>query len=274
MKRNIFLVSSMVIVLVAVAVAINVSGARSGGTSKISYTGSSTIGDNIVPDAFPAFAQKTGVEIGTIESPGSGLGIEAVIQGKALLAGASRPLNADEEQQHLYKQVIGYDAIVVFVNKKNPVRALTKAQIKAIFTGKINNWREVGGKDAPIAVITETLSAKRATMVEFQKLAMDGGEYLSDRREVDKPTDQVALLQEQEGGIISVSLAFDAPGIKAVSINNISPDPDNVRSGAYLFSRPLILVTAGQPQNEMADFFTFMLSSEGQAIVNKKFVGL
>lgn len=274
MSKNVYLIVGIVLAAMAVALVFSFSGAGSGRQSSISYIGSSTIGENIIPAAFELFSEKSGVKVGAIESPGSGKGVEAVIEGKSPLAGASRPLEAKEEKENLYKQIIGYDAIVVFVHNDNPVSNLTKEEIKAIFSGRIRNWREVGGHDAPITVITEMLGEKRATMMEFQKLAMDGVDYLGDRKEVDKPDDQVAALKQDKNGIISVSRAFADPATKALSINGIDPNEDNVRSGVYLLSRPLILVAKGQPENEIAEFFTFMLSSQGQAVVNKKFVGL
>lgn len=240
----------------------------------ISYTGSSTIGEKIIPEAAEAFTKKTGIKFGSIESPGSGKGIAAVLDGRAELAGVSRPLDIIEKRQKLYYQIIGYDAIGVYVNKSNPVTNLTREQLKGIFTGEIKKWMEVGGKDAPITCITETLEDKRATMAEFKELAMDGAAYREDRVETGKPADQVAMLAREENGIASVSVAFAREEIKAVSIDNILPDPRHVRSGAYLISRPLLLVTKGLPKGEVKEFIDFMLSSEGQRIVAKNFISL
>lgn len=242
--------------------------------AEVSYIGSSTIGENIIPEAAKAFTKKTGIKFGSIENPGSGKGIAAVIGGKAELSGASRPLEANEKKQKLYYQIIGYDAIGVYVHRNNPVKALTKKQIKEIFTGKIKNWKEVGGSDTPIVCITEIWGEKRATMIEFQKLAMDGAAYREDRVEVNKPRDQAAALVKEENGIISVSIAFAREEIKAVFINNIAPEPKNVRSGAYLISRPLLLVTKGLPKGDVKKFLDFMFSPEGQRIVAKNFVSV
>lgn len=242
--------------------------------AEVSYTGSSTIGENIIPEAAKAFTKKTGIKFGTIENPGSGKGLEAVMKGRAKLAGASRPLRANEKRRKLYYQIIGYDAIGIYVHRNNPVASLTGEQVKGIFTGKIKNWMEVGGNDAPIVVITETWGEKRATMIEFQKLAMDGAEYRADRIEVNKPRDQAAKLAGEENGIISVSIAFARPEIKAIIFDNVAPEPENVRSGAYLLSRPLLLVTKGLPKGDLEKFFDFIISPEGQRIVSKKFVAV
>ena len=153
---------------------------------EISYSGSSTIGMSILEaGAVKAFEQKTGLKFKSIEQPGSGKGIKALLEGKVTVAGASRKLEAEEKKQNLIGTAIGYDAIAVFVNKKNPVNNLTKEQIKGIFTGKIKNWKEVGGKDAPIRVNTEIAGEKRATMLAFQEMAMDKAPYGTGFKEID-----------------------------------------------------------------------------------------
>lgn len=128
------------------------------------YIGSSTIGQSILQSAGArrAFEAKSGLKFAALEIPGSGKGIEALLAGKANVAGASRPLKSEEKAKGLVGAVIGYDAVAVFVNVDNPVEKLTKAQLKGIFTGTIKNWKELGGKDAPIDVNTEIQGAKRA----------------------------------------------------------------------------------------------------------------
>jgi len=238
----------------------------------VSYTGSSTIGLQIMPEAAPAFEKETGIRFQSVEIPGSGKGIQAVINGKAVMAGASRPLTVEEKSHKLYYQIIGYDAIGVFVNKKNPVKKLTKDQVKNIFTGRTKNWKELGGDDSPVVCITETLSEKHATAVEFQSIAMDGADYRSDIVQVENPAKQVERLKSEENGIISVSFSFNDPAMKAVYVNNVAPDPGNVRSGSYILSRPLLLVTKGLPKGDIKRFINFMLSPKGQEIVAKRFV--
>jgi phosphate transport system substrate-binding protein len=101
---------------------------------------------------------------------------------------------------------------------------------------------------------------------------MDGVAYREDRREVDRQPDQVAALLSEPQGITAVSLASARPGIRALAIAGFPPDPRSVRSGAYLLSRPLLLVTPARPDPDARRFVEFMLSSEGQAIVAREFV--
>lgn len=111
-------------------------------------------------------------------------------------------------------------------------------------------------------------------MVEFRDQIMDGVAYREDRLEVDRQPDQVAALLSEPRGITAVSLAVARPGTTAVAIEAFPPDARSVRSGAYLLSRPLLLVTTARPDPDARRFVEFMLSPEGQAIVARKFLPL
>lgn len=247
-------------------------GSAATAAAELSYVGSSTIGDSIIPPAAEAFARKTGVKLGSIDTQGSGKGLELVVRGAAPLAGVGRGLTFVEKQQRIYYQTIGYDAVAVYVHGSNPVTSLSKAALKDIYTGRIRNWKEVGGKDAPLVVITQIWGQKRAQMVEFRDQIMEGAAYREDRSEVDRQADQVAALLSEPRGITAVSLSVARPGIRAVAIEGFPPDARSVRSGAYLLSRPLLLVIPARPDPDARRFVEFMLSSEGQAIVALKFV--
>jgi phosphate transport system substrate-binding protein len=245
----------------------------------ITYSGSSTIGTGILKaGAVEAFEKKSGIKFASVEIPGSGKGVKTLIDGKVMLAGASRPLKPEEKKEKLSSTTIGYDAVTVFLHKSNPVKNLTKEQLKGIFTGKIKNWKEVGGKNAPIVPNTEILDGKRATIEMFQEHVLDGAPHAK-FKQIDLPRDQIVEVAKDENAICSVSLGLyatlpaDIKGkVKSISVNSILPDDKNVRSGAYLISRPLNLVAKGVPKGELKEFITFMLSTEGQAIVNKNFV--
>jgi phosphate transport system substrate-binding protein len=247
-------------------------GSAATAAAEISYVGSSTIGDHIMPEAAEAFTRKTGIKLRSIDTQGSGKGLELVVRGAAPLAGVTRGLTFVEKQQRIYYQTIGYDAIAVFVHGSNPVTSLSKAVLKNIYTGRIRSWKEVGGKDAPLVVITQIWGAQRAQMVDFHDQIMDGAAYREDRSEVDRPVHQVAALLLEPHGITATSLIEARPGIRAVTIDGFSPDPRSVRSGAYLLSRPMLLVTPARPDPDARRFVEFMLSPEGQAIVARKFV--
>jgi len=247
---------------------------------ELSYSGSSTIGMSVLDaGAVKAFEQKTGGKFASVEQPGSGKGIQALLDGKVTLAGVSRALKSEEKAKKLLGTAIGYDAIAVFVHKNNPVKNLTKEQVKGIFTGKIKNWKEVGGKDAPIKPNTEIAGEKRATMLAFQEMAMDNAAYGAGFKEIDFPRDQIADVAKNDNAICSVSFGLLAAvssdlrgNVKALTVNGVAPTDANIQSGAYLISRPLLLVTLGLPKGDVKKFIDFMLSAEGQKIVGANFV--
>ena len=246
----------------------------------LTYSGSSTIGTGILEaGAIKAFQDKAGMSFSSVEQPGSGKGVQALIDGKVTVAGASRQLKPQEKKEKLLGHIIGYDAIAVFVHKNNPVSNLKKSDLKDIFTGKITNWKQVGGKNAPIVANTEILDGKRATIEFFQEHVMDGAAFAKGFRQIDLPRDQIAAVAKDENAICAVSLGLLATlgpevkaAIKAVSLAGVAPEEKSIRSGEYPISRPLLLVTKGLPAGNVKRFIDFMLGPDGQAIVGKNFV--
>ena len=241
----------------------------------VSYVGSATIAQRIFPEAAQTFTARTGIPFGKVEHQGSGKGVELVARGEAPLAGISRSLTLAEKRLRLRHQIIGYDAQVVYVNARNPLRSLTRAQLKDIFTGRIARWSELGGADAPIVAITTRISDNRGQGVEFRDHAMDGLPYRADRREVDgAQAEQAAALAQEPLGIAVVSSSFQVPGIRAISLEGLHATAENVRSGAYMLSRPLVLVAPAHPAPDVRRFLDFMLSAEGQAVVARHFMAV
>jgi phosphate transport system substrate-binding protein len=109
-------------------------------------------------------------------------------------------------------------------------------------------------------------------MIEFQRNIMDDAPYREDRKEFAQQSDQVTALLPELYGIIAISPAFAQTGIKAVAIDGFAPEPQHVQSGAYLLSRPLLLVSQAHPPSAVKQFIDFLLAPEGQEIVARKFV--
>jgi len=246
----------------------------------LSYSGSSTIGMGILEaGAMKAFEDKTGVGFTSVEMPGSGKGIRALLDNRATVAGVSRELTQKEKDGGLIGTVIGYDAIAVFVNSGNAVKDLSMAELKGIFTGKIKNWMQVGGTDGAIEPNTEIAGEKRATMVAFQEMAMDSAPYGRGFRQIDFPRDQISETAGNKHAICTVSMglrsrlsAFLRNKVRVVAVNGVEPTEAAILSGAYALSRPLLLVTRGKPRGEAKKFIAFMLSAEGQKKVGINFV--
>jgi phosphate transport system substrate-binding protein len=238
---------------------------------ELSYEGSSTVGEGVMLKAVKVFEEKTKIPFRTVGLLGSGTGFKAVMEGKVPIGGMSRALKRKEKRQNPYYQIIGYDAIAIFVHDKNPIQNLSKDQVKGIFTGEITNWKELGGGDADIVVVTEIKAGDRATIQEFKKMALDGAEF-GETKEIDKPHDCVKYIASDEYAITHASLAFNMSGVKALALDTIEPSFEHVKTGAYRLSRPLLLLAKELPKGNVRKFFEFILSPEGQAIVAEKFV--
>jgi len=257
-------------VATAAALALTLAGAAR--AEELTYDGATTIGSRIVKEAAPGFQAKTGVKFASIQLNGAGKGLKAVLAGQVAVAGVSRSLTSEELKQRPYFQVVGYDALGVFVNQKNPVKALSKAQLKAIYAGKARNWKEVGGPDLPIVACSEGLQSGRATVETFKTTVLDGGAY-GPVKELDDAVDCVKLVASTPGAIAPATMAYAAPGVRALPLDGVNPTPDEVRAGSYLLSRPLLLVAKARPTGGLKQFFDYVMSADGQQVVKKSFVG-
>ena len=239
---------------------------------KLVYTGSSTVGV-FIEEAARIYKAAEFAVINT--KPESGGGETATAMGKTDLGGVSREISPEIIDQGVKKFLIGKDAIGVWVNAKNPVDTLTVEQLKGIFTGAIENWKEVGGLDMPInAFIVNYQSATRKV---FQDSIMPGIEYNGKHIHTIRPDpailDKVAA---DKGGIGQLSFSFgvnypDSAKIKTV---NIGDQKASIKNRDYPITRPLYLITKGEPIGAVKAFIDWSLSDEGQSIVQKYFVGI
>jgi len=238
----------------------------------LTYEGATVIADTIMPDLVAEFTAATGVKFDKISDAGADKGLIAVAEGRADVGGLSRAPSREEKIQKLYFQTIGYDAIGIFVNAKNPVTNLSKEQIKGIFTGKIMYWKEVGGSAGKILVVTENKKTGRGTFKVFKETALDGAEY-GPAKEIDLARDGVAYVATNPNAITYASLCFMADGTKSVTVEKIEPTTRNVKTGIYPFSRPLFLIAKTIPTGDLKKFFDFVMGA-GQKIIAKKFIPL
>ncbi len=245
----------------------------------ITFSGSVPIGVGILKaGAVKAFEDKYKIKFASVETPGTGVGLKALMDGKVDIAGSARPLKAEEKKEKLLGYTIGYEAVAIYVHKGNPVKSLTKDQLTKIFTGKITNWKEVGGNSAPIVPIISS-AENRAIVAMFEEQVMSNAPYGAGYRNITQPEEKMAAIAKDENSICADSLGLMAtlgPGvrdkIKAISVNAIDPSEKNIRSGAYPVTTTLLLVTKGLPKADVKKFIDFMLSKEGQAFVAQSFI--
>ena len=232
---------------------------------RVRYDGATTIAHRLFPAALPALAQRRGVTVEVLES-GSGKGLKALFAGQVEVAGVSRALTPEERALRPSVAIVGYDALAVWVHASNPVPGLTHAQLRDLFTGKVTNWKDVGGRNLPVVTCTERRASERATLEAFRQLALDGAPY-GPGRELEDPADCLRLVGTEPGGVVAASMALGGPGLRAVPVEGVAPLPANVRNASYPLTRPILLVTRDVPEGAVRELVDFLLSPEGQAIV-------
>lgn len=221
----------------------------------------------------------------SVTGGGSGTGLSALISGTCDIATSSRNIKAKEIELAGKKNIkpfeikVGLDGLAVVVNPKNPVSKLTAAQLAEIFTGKITNWKQVGGSDSKIVILSREVTS--GTHVYFKEHIL--------RRNDPNSTEEFAgsalMLSSSQAIADEVAGNADAIGYygmgyisakqKAISVAKdansefVSPTIENVISGKYPISRPLLLYTNGEPAGLVKKFVDFTLSKEGQEIVKK-----
>lgn len=240
-------------------------------TTSLSVVGSSSVAPLAEAESESFLRVNQTVEI-DVQSVGSSAGIKAAIDGTAAVGMSSRNLKA-EEKEGMEQFIVALDGIAVIVHPDNPVDNLTKEQILAIFQGKIKNWKEVGGKDAPIVVISrEEGSGTRGAFEEITKLEVErDGLKLSTLSKKAIITDgngsvkQNVALKKNGIGYISVGSVDNL--VKTVAVDGVLPTEETIKDKLYLISRPFILITKGKPTPEAQAFIDFILSDAGQKIV-------
>ncbi len=215
-------------------------------TGQLTLTGSSTVAP-LIGEIAKRFEQTHPGTRVDVQTGGSSRGIADARRGTADIGMVSRALNADEIDLTAYP--IALDGVAIILHRDNPLAVLTEEQIVAIYTGRVTNWREIGGSDAPITVVNK--AEGRSTLELFLS-------HFKLRNEDIKPS--IIIGDNQQGirtvaadpnaiGYVSIgTAAYEASrgtAIKALSMNGIEATLENVRNGSFPLSRPLHLVTLG-----------------------------
>jgi len=258
----------------------------------ITTAGSSTI-HPIVDDAAKAFSKQHPNVRFVVGGGGSSHGVKAVGTNEVNIGQASRDIKDKEMKDYpnLVPFKIGLDGVAIIVNAGNPLNAITKKQVQDIYTGKISNWKELGGNDSPILLITkeEGRSTLELFLHYFELESKQSGEG-KDARTVHKTkddaafsTNQAILIGPNKEAISNVitkpnAIAYVSVGtaqeiankggrVKLLDLDGVKATIANVGNETYPLRRPLHVVTNGQPQGSVKDFIDFLLSDEGQKIV-------
>jgi phosphate transport system substrate-binding protein len=245
-------------------------------SADVVIAGSTTV-QPIITKASEVYGEKhPGVRLG-VQGGGSGTGIRMVGEGSVAVGASSRELSSEEKINHpdLVTTTVAVDCIAIVVHPSNPLGklSLTVEQVRDIFSGRITNYKEVGGPDRRIVLVEREDGSGTRSM--FEGLVM-GKTDVSDAA-LQKPASGAIrfTVSGNENAIGYVGIGYLDGSIAPVAVNGISPTEENVRSKRYPLRRNLYLVTKGEPIGLAKEFIDFILSDEGQNIVKEEgFIGV
>jgi phosphate transport system substrate-binding protein len=243
---------------------------------KVVIRGSNTVGEELAPKLIAEY-KKTHPEVTfDLESKGTSYGMGALMGGYCDIAGASRLPTKEELEVAQFRNVefndyiIGSYAVAVVISAGNSVTNLTREQVRDIFSGVVQNWKDVDGTNAPIHLyVRDPISG---TYLGFKELAMENRPYTPDPKMFTLFTNYEAIVQavaaDPNGiGYSSFELA-KITGVKAVSIGGIAPVADAVNKGEYPYARTLHLYTSKTEETPAtASFIQFVQSTNGQEVL-------
>ena len=238
----------------------------SGLTGSVATDGSTSM-QKVINTLGEAFMNENKGITFTYNPTGSGSGIKAVQEGRCDIGLSSRALKAEEKEAGLKETVLAYDGIAIIVNPENPVSDLTLEQIADIYTGRITNWKDLGGNDAEIVLIGREAGSGTRDGFETITGTTDACQY---RQELTSTGDVITTVAQNPDAIGYASLASIKDTVKALSIGGIVPTEDSVKDGSYAIQRPFVLVTVeGRVLSEYAQkFFEYITSSEAASLIS------
>jgi len=225
-----------------------------------------------------------------VSGGGSGTGIQALINGTAQIANASRPMTDGEKRRAAQagiepvEHIAAYDGMAIIIHPSNPVDKLSIQQLSDIFSGKTKNWSAVGGPDKEIVLINRDSSSGTYQVFKELVVQMDGTavdrDYAPEALAMQSNQMVVESVANSKTAIGYCGLGYLVPRVKPLSVTAlgsreaVAPGPENVQDGSYPISRPLYMYTDGEPIGPLADYFQYV-RGPGQRIVEELgFVGI
>jgi phosphate transport system substrate-binding protein len=257
--------------------------ANQAGAAQIQVKGSDTIGGKLGQDLAHAFTARHPELAVHWEALGSGTAFVGLFDGSAQLGASSRSVKESEIAEarrlgiELREFVIGYDGIAVVVNPENPVTELTVTQLSDLFTGRIRNWREVGGPDLAVHVITRP--SYSGTFSFFRDKVLRRGndrgpeDYAPGAEVIEENGAIVKRVAQERGAVSYLGIGWVTAEVRALGVAPRAGQPAirasvaTIRNGTYPIYRPLLMYSRGEPHGPARGLLAFILSRDGQKLV-------
>jgi phosphate transport system substrate-binding protein len=213
----------------------------------------------------------------TVTGGGSGVGIAALIEGTTEIAQSSRAIKFDEKQKMqeggktVKEVIIAYDALAIIVHPQNRVTNLTREQLEGIFTGRIRNWKDVGGED--LAIVPYARETSSGTYDFIKEYVLRNRNYMNGIMSMPATGAIIQSVSQTRGAIGYVGLAYLNSNVKAIHVsydqgkNFVEPSVANAKNNTYPIVRELYYYYATRSEAVVKPFIDFILSDEGQRIV-------
>lgn len=215
----------------------------------------------------------------TVTGGGSGVGLAALVDGTTDIAMASRKMKMSEKMKlqeagkGTKEVIVAYDALAVVVNNSNGVAQLTREQLEGIFTGKIKNWKEVGGADMPMVVYSRETSS--GTYEFFKEHVMSNKNYAASVLSMPATGSIIQSVSQTKGAIGYVGLAYIEKDVKALKVSYdkgktyVGPSMATAKDKTYPVIRPLYYYYITSVEKAVKPFVDYTLSAEGQKTVEE-----
>ncbi len=227
-----------------------------------------------------AFMKKTPEVQVSVTGGGSGTGIAAIINGTTDICASSRDMQQKEKDQakekgiSIVEKVIAYDGLAVIVNPENPLKDITMEQIKKIYTGAYKNWKDLGGPDHPITVLSR--ESNSGTYVFFQEHVLNKENFDPSVKLMPASSSIAQSVSQDKWSIGYLGLGYTKEGnVKVLNVKKdenspaVTPNHNTVLDKSYSIARPLFLIFNGEPSGNMKLVFDFAVSPDGQKIVEE-----
>lgn len=264
-KKTVYFIGLTILMVILAACGGNdQTDSSSGSGSLVTISGSTSVGP-LAEKLAMKYEETADVKI-EVNQIGSSAGITNAINGVSQIGMSSRDLKQEEIDSGIEQLVIAYDGIVVVTHPSNPVQNLTMEQVKAIFTGEVTNWKEVGGKDMEIVVVSrEDGSGSRDAFQEI--VGYESGQLIRNAIVASGNGNIKTTVAMNKHAIGFISFEYIDESVSAMNINGVEALAENVLSGEYLLSRPFLFVYKEGVPEVATQFMDYILSPDGQKIV-------
>ena len=260
------------VAVMAAAVAVTAGSCAKNKGKRVVIKGSTTVLP-ITQKASEYYKNLEGVSV-LVDGSGSGNGIKALLDGSCDIANSSREMKAEEKESAEKKGLkikeipVAYDMIVPIVHPSNPVKKITMDQLKAIYDGSISNWKELGGKDEKIVVVSRDTSS--GTFESWHEQVLKKKDVRKDAQMQASNGAIVTTVSANPKAIGYVGFGYLNDTIKGLVVNDVALAVENAKSGKYPISRKLYMyVNENKLSVEAKKFIDFQLGKEGQDLVKE-----